>query len=345
MRPKNGRQSSATDNYRPETNAMIRFGALSAARITPDALLYPCMNEPGASVSAVAARDQARAQAFASAHRIPAVASDYQALINRDDVDAVYIALPINLHLEWTLKALQAGKHVLCEKAIACNEQEARQMAEAAAAAGRVLMEAFHYRYHPLFEEARRIYHSGQLGTIRHINAVFTTAINDPEDIRMNYATAGGVTMDIGCYPLSWIRHLTGAEPEVTAATAITGPDRVDVMLSTELQIDDIAVTTTGDMRPGTRTAAYIEVQGSRGSMRVINPLAPQMGHAIITDIDGEKHTFTTDRRTSYCYQLDAFLAAVTGASPIATGAEDAVRQMALTDACYLAAGLPLRGL
>lgn len=182
---------------------MLKFGTLGAARITPPALIAPCKDEPGASVQIVAARSRARAEEFAATHDIPNVVDSYQGVVDHPDINAVYIPLPITAHKEWTLKALAAGKHVLCEKSFAANTSEAREMAEAAAGSGLTLMDAFHYRYHPLFRRAKEIYNSGVLGKILQIEAVFDVAITDTSDIRMMYETGGGVTMDIGCYPLS----------------------------------------------------------------------------------------------------------------------------------------------
>lgn len=187
---------------------MLRFGTLGAAAITPRALVYPCMDEPGAYISVVAARDRARAEAFARHHRIPNVADDYLSVVDHQKVDALYVPLHITAHHEWTLKALDAGKHVLCEKSLAANAAEAVEMAALARKTGLVLMDAFHYRYHPVFLRTREIYASGVLGSIEQVDAAFHVPVADPDNIRMRYETGGGVTMDIGCYPISWVRHL-----------------------------------------------------------------------------------------------------------------------------------------
>lgn len=325
---------------------MLKFGTLGAAWITPPALIAPCKDEPGASVHVVAARSRARAEEFAATHDIPNVVDSYQGVVDHRDINAVYIPLPITAHKEWTLKALAAGKHVLCEKSFAANASEAREMAEAAAGSGLTLMDAFHYRYHPLFRRAKEIYNSGVLGKILQIEAVFDVAITDTSDIRMMYETGGGVTMDIGCYPLSWVRHITGAEPTEVKARAEVGPPDVDVFLETEMMFPgDIRATTSGDMRSAAKFRAFIKVTGAGGTMMVNNPVAPHMGSSIEITLDGEATTQPFDKRPSYSYQLDAFIDAVeNGAKPL-TGPDDAVKQMELIDRCYEAAGLKLRGL
>jgi len=324
---------------------MLRFGTLGAAAITPRALIYPCMDENQAYVSVIAARDRARAEGFAKYHRIPTVVDDYQRVIEHDRVDAVYIPLHITAHHEWTIKALRAGKHVLCEKSLAANAMQAREMARVAEESGRILMDAFHYRYHPAFIRAREIFHSGMLGEIERVDAAFHIPVTDPNNIRMNYETGGGVTMDIGCYPISWVRHLTGAEPLSVRASAETGPPQVDLRLESEMQFPGgITATTSGDMRAETTFSAFVSASGSRGTLKLINPIVPQNGHLIELIIDGERSTETRDRRPSYGYQLDAFLAAVSTGAPPLTDGEDGARQMAVIDRCYEAAGLKLRG-
>jgi len=323
---------------------MVRFGTLGAAKITPAALIYPCMNEFNAQVVSVAARDRTRAERFAEAHHIRRVFDHYDEVVADDGVDAVYIPLPITAHHEWCLKALAAGKHVLCEKSMAANAAQAQEMSAAAASSGLVLMDAFHYRYHPLFQRVREIYQSGCLGEIRSIDAAFHVPVTDANDIRMNYATGGGVTMDIGCYPISWVRHLTDREPEVVSAVAEVGPPEVDLMLTAEMKLDDVSITTSGDMRPSTSFVASLHVVGEEGEMRVHNVIAPQFGNRIELALGKERSVETFDRRPTYAYQLDAFLEAVEQDITPATDGDDGVRQMQVIDACYMAAGLRKRG-
>ena len=324
----------------------VRFGTLGAANITPRALLEPCRDEPRAAVHCVAARDRDRADGFARWLRIPVVHDTYREVVEDPAIDAVYNPLPIAWHREWTLAALAAGKHVLCEKSFACNAGEAEEMARAAADAGLVLMDAFHYRYHPVFRRAKEIVDDGLLGPVRTVEAAFHVPVTNPEDIRTQYATGGGVTMDIGCYPISWARHITGEEPERVEATAETGPPNVDTRLEATLHFPSgIVANVSGDMRAGVSRRMDLTVTGGRGVLHVVNPLAPQIGHSIRLDVDGDPRVETRDRRSSYAYQLDAFLDAVLEGEPLLTGPEDAVRQMRTIDRCYEAAGLPIRGL
>src|SRR5690606_16634605 len=144
----------------------------------------------------------------------------YESLLASPDVDAIYNPLPNALHGPWTIRALEAGKHVLCEKPLASNADEAVRMAEVAARTGKRLVEAFHWRYHPLAERMRQIVASGELGRLREVSSYFCVPLVLPRDIRFDYALGGGATMDLGCYAIHQMRHLVGGEPEVVRARA-----------------------------------------------------------------------------------------------------------------------------
>ena len=325
---------------------MIRFGVLGAARITPRALIFPCVDEPGAYIRAIAARDRGRAEKVAAWARIPDVADDYQAVVDNPKCDAIYIPLPITHHHEWTLKALAAGKHVLCEKSFAANAREAQEMATLAADKGLVLMDAFHYRYHPVFQRAKEILDSGVLGKLREIEGEFTVPVRmDPDNIRMQYELGGGVTMDIGCYPISWVRHLLDEEPDEIEAEAEVGPPDIDLKLTARMSFaSGVVATAIGDMTGAAPMTMAFEVRGEGGTLKVTNPLVPQTGHSIELTVDGQTTIETRDRRPTYGYQLDAFIGAVEHGAPLYTDAEDAVGQMRTIDRCYAAAGMRPRG-
>jgi predicted dehydrogenase len=325
---------------------MLKFGVLGAADITPRALIFPCVDEPRAYIRAIAARDRSRAERMAEWAKIPEVVDDYQAVIDHPDCNVVYIPLPITSHHEWTLKALEAGKHVLCEKSLAANGDEAEEMARCAADEGLVLMEAFHYRYHSVFRRAKEIVESGVLGSIAEISAGFCIKGPPPEsDIRMQYATGGGATMDLGCYPISWVRHLLDDEPQEVSAEADEGPPDVDLRLFTEMRFaNGVVARTRSDMSPDAKFEMGFRVIGDAGELKVNQALVPQMGHSIELTVDGTTTTEVCDRRPTYGYQLDAFIAAVEDGQRLFTDGADGVKQMRLIDRCYQAAGMRLRG-
>jgi len=326
---------------------VIRVGILGAAKIAPMALIDPARSVPGLEVSSIAARDQTRARAFAFAHKIPKVAKDYQAIIDDPMIDAVYIPLPISAHATWTIQALKAGKHVLCEKSLAANRAQALRMRDVSLDQGLVLMDAFHYRYHPLFEAAVAEVRGGRLGAIQRIDASFQIQGPVPvDDIRRIYAQGGGVLMDIGCYPVSWVRHLMASEPDVVTASAVTDPANVDVEMTAELCFKNGPTAgITGSMQADQKFKAEIVVTGLAGRMTIKNPLVPQLGHELIIDVEGTSKSLTFTRKPTYQFQLEAFVAAIQDGAPLWTDADDGAKQMAVIDDCYRAAGLPIRGL
>src|ERR1051325_3368251 len=197
------------------SNSPVRIGVLGAAAIVPEALTHPARNMPEAQIVAIAARDPKRAEAFARKHHIPRVHQTYSDLLDDLDIDAIYNPLPNSLHAQWTIRALKAGKHVLCEKPFASNSLQAEEMAKVAREKGLVLSEAFAYRYHPLTARVKEILASGEIGKALHFDAQFCFLLPSPNNIRFQYELAGGALMDCGCYPVSLIRYLAQAEPIV----------------------------------------------------------------------------------------------------------------------------------
>lgn len=322
----------------------LRIGVLGAARIAPMALVNPAKANSEVEVAAVAARDESRGRAFAAKHGIPRVHTSYDALIADPDLDAVYIPLPNGLHGRWTRAAVAAGKHVLCEKPLTANAAEAREIAELAANSDRVVMEAFHYRYHPLTRRVEEIIASGELGTLRRVEAALCFPLPKFSDIRYDYALAGGATMDAGCYPVHMVRTFGGATPEVLAAQAKLRDPRVDRAMTAEVEF---AGGHTGRVRCSMWSSRLLQISarvvGEDGEVRVINPVLPHVFNRLTVRSANGRRVERFARRPSYAYQLDAFAAAVLRGTPVETTTRDAVENMTVIDAIYRAAGLPLR--
>lgn len=323
----------------------LRIGVLGAARITPMALLRPARQVPEATIAAVAARDPARARAHAAKHGIPRVHESYAALIADPELDAVYNPLPNSHHAEWTIRALEAGKHVLCEKPLASNAEEARQMAAAAERSGRRLVEAFHWRFHPLAARMRAVIDSRVLGRLRHVEATMCIPLPLPNDIRYDFALAGGATMDVGCYTISVVRFLAGAEPTVLSAEARLARPRVDRWMRAELAFPD---GVTGRVTCSLFSTSLVKLQaivrGELGEMRVFNPFAPHFYNrlSIRTAAGITRERVAGD--ATYTHQLRAFVAAVRGDAPTPTDPPHAIANMEVIDAVYEKAGLGPRG-
>lgn len=324
----------------------LRIGTLGAARITPSALVKPARDIDGVEVVAVAARDHERAQAFAAKHAIPRTFDSYAALVADSDIDAVYNPLPNGLHGEWTRAALAAGKHVLCEKPFTANAAEAEAVTAAADASGLVVMEAFHYRYHPVAQMMADIVRRGEIGELRHVESAMCIPLPLPKDIRYRWDLAGGATMDTGCYALHMNRLVAGEEPEVVGATARLARPNVDRWMRAELRYPSGATgTMTCALWSSTLLKVSVRAVGTTGELRVFNPTGPQFGYRMTLRRNGTKQRIRVDgaKRATYSYQLEAFAAAVRGEDTNLTPPSTAVANMAVIDAVYRAAGLPVR--
>jgi predicted dehydrogenase len=323
----------------------LRLGILGAARIAPDALIRPAARSQRAEVVTIAARNPERARRFAEEHGIGRVDASYEALVRNPDVDAVYNPLPAGLHAEWTLAALDQGKHVLCEKPFASNASEAERMVAASRSSGLVLLEAFHYRYHPLTDRILEVVGEGVLGEIRRVEAAFCTPIPDQRDIRYDLSLGGGATMDLGCYPLHWSRVVTGSEPTVLRAEAREDPPGIDVAMTAELAFPgDVSCEVRCAMAADTALQVFLRVTGSEAELIADNPLAPHIGHRLRVLTDGSGATERVEGRTTYDHQLDAFVAAALDGQEQPTGGGDAIANMRTIDAVYRAAGMQPRG-
>lgn len=320
----------------------VRIGILGAAGIAPNAIIRPARAVGGAEVVAVAGRDRTRAEAYAAEHGIPRVHESYAALLADPDIDMVYNPTPNGLHGRWTIAAVRAGKHVLAEKPFTANAAEAREVAAVVRGSDRLVMEAFHYRYHPLMLRAMEILASGELGSLSSVDGAFIVGGAPRDDIRWSWPLAGGAVMDLGCYPLHMLRHAMGAEPTVVAARAVESEPRVDGAMEIDLEFP-------GGVRGLVRISMISDVEdmsarfvGENGVLEVQGPWLPQLGNSlrVIGGAGDRVEDITTE--PSYNYQLRAFLAALDGA-PLITGVDDAIANMEVIDAAYLAAGLPVR--
>lgn len=310
------------------------------------ALVRPAAKLDDVEVVAVAARDRTRAERFAAKHGIGRVHDDYAALLADPDVDAVYNPLPNGLHAPWTVAALEAGKHVLCEKPFASNEAEAREVA--AVADGHpslVVMEAVHYRYHPFAARLAEICRSGELGELEQIDTWMCVPVPKRSDIRYDIGLAGGATMDVGCYAVHLARLLAAREPRVTWAKARVRVPEVDRTMEADVEF---AGGTTGTVRcslwSGEVLTMGARVRGSAGSMEVRNVTVPHLLGRAKVRVGGRTRIERPGPGRTYDHQLRAFADAVLRGGPVLTPPSDSIATMAVIDAMYRAAGLEPRG-
>lgn len=293
----------------------VRWGILSTARIGLRRVIPAIRRSETGAVTAIASRSEAKARQTAAALDIPRAHGSYEALLADADVDAVYISLPNTLHKEWTLRAVAAGKHVLCEKPIGLNAEEAQTMADAASRAGLLLQEAFMYRFHPQIERLAQLARGGAIGRLWLVRAGFTFTVGSEEDIRLNQALGGGGLLDVGCYTVSISRLLLG-EPERVAAAA-TFERGVDVRLSGLLSFPSGAAALI-DCSLRAPERQFCEVVGTEGTIALPRPFLPGEDPALIVlrrrDAEERIEIPGTDQ---YARMIDAFGEILrTGASP-----------------------------
>jgi D-xylose 1-dehydrogenase (NADP+, D-xylono-1,5-lactone-forming) len=311
----------------------LRWGILSTANIT-DLLLASGSEQ---EFVAVGSRDAARAQSWASARGVARAYGSYEELLADDDLDAIYNPLPNSMHVEWSVRALEAGKHVLCEKPMSRQPEDVERAFDAAERTGLVLAEAFMWRHHPQLERTRELLAAGEIGELRMIRAAFAFPGRAGDDIRLQSALDGGGLMDVGCYCVSGCRALAGAEPERVYAEQRLGGDGVDVAMSATLRFpgDVLAHFDCGMSYAG---GDYLSAVGATGSLFLDDPWH---GHEAVIEVrreDRETKRVETGPAASYALELADFEAAVRGEREPQFGREDAVAQAQAIAALYAAA-------
>jgi D-xylose 1-dehydrogenase (NADP+, D-xylono-1,5-lactone-forming) len=307
----------------------LRFGVLSTAAIT-DALLA---SEHRQEFAAVGSRDPGRAQAWASERGIPRAHGSYEELLEDPELDAIYNPLPNEMHVEWSIRALEAGKHVLCEKPLSRHPGEVARAFDVAEREGLVLAEAFMWRHHPQVARTRELIDGGAIGELRAIRASFAFALGDANDIRLRAALDGGGLMDVGCYCVSGCRTLAGAEPERAFAEQVAGGDGVDVALSATLRFpgDVLASLDCGLSYQG---GHRLEAVGSEGSLLLGDPWH---GREPVIEVraGGEVERVDAGAANPYELELADFEAAARGEREPLLGRADALGQARAIAALY----------
>ncbi len=288
---------------------------------------------------AVASRDEARARAFAEEGGIPCAHGSYEALLDDAGVDAVYIPLPNSLHREWTVRAAEAGKHVLCEKPLALTEVECHEMRSAAEANGVKLMEAFMYRFHPRTERVIEMVQSGALGDTRMIQSGFTFRLTKPNNIRLDATLGGGALMDVGCYCVNVSRTVAGREPIEVQATAEWTPGGVDEQLVGTLRFG-MGLSAQFDCALTMERRESCEVSGTDGYLTVPNAFLPGTDDAPIHETRGRKPQIvhTVGGADEYRLMVEHFADCVIDDRPPRYSVDEAALNMRVIEALYRSA-------
>ena len=311
----------------------LRWGILSTANIT-DKLLDSGTDQ---QFVAVGSRDGARAEAYAREKGIARAHGSYEALLADPDVDAIYNPLPNGLHVEWSIRALEAGKHVLCEKPLTRRPEDVDRAFDVAEREGRVLAEAFMWRHHPQVAHARELLDEGAIGDLRIIRAHFAFAVGHPDDIRLQAALDGGGLMDVGCYCVSGCRTLAGAEPERAFAEYVAGGHGVDVALAATLRFpgDVLAQFDCGLSYPGGSLLAAV---GTEGAFALADPWHGNDPVIELRRADGSVERIDAGPANSYALELADFEAAARGERPPLLRRDDALGQARAIAALYTSA-------
>jgi predicted dehydrogenase len=318
----------------------LRLGLLSTAAINAQ-IIGGAGETDRVEIVAVASRDGAKAQAYAAEHGIERAHGSYEALLADEGVDGVYIGLPNGMHHEWTMHALEAGKHVLVEKPFTRRPAEAEAAFAAADAAGLVLMEAFMYRHHPQTAVVRDLVVGGAIGRLQVVKTTFTFPLDDLTNVRALPELDGGAMMDVGCYCVSAIRLLAG-EPERVSSEQVVGPTGVDMAFHGTLRCaDDVIGQFEASFRSPRRQR--VEVVGEQGTITVEGPFRVDWGGAVLLarpegeDL-GEPESVEVRQANSYRLQLENLADAIQGRGPQLLGRDDAVGQARTIEALYRSA-------
>ncbi len=326
----------------------LRIGILGAGGIAERAMVEPSHDVDGVRVDAIGARDPERARAFAERLDLPKH-GDYETILGDPDIDLVYLALPPITHAEWAIRALQAGKHVLCEKPLSVNGTTAAAIAEAAAATGRRAFVGFHYRLHGFTRRLLEVIASGVLGDVERVDIDFSIPhfVVKPGNIRLDGDLGGGAVMDVGCYAVDLIRAAWG-DPLVESATAVLSDDdaRIDLQTDAVLRLPSGAPATVRSSFIGDDQGAMsLRVSGSAADLVATSVIVPQWGAALRVTAGEEVllEEKAAEGENSYARQLEHLVAVLADGSPSILDAARGVGTMRVVDDIYRAAGLQPR--
>ena len=299
----------------------LRWGLLSTARINK-ALIPPLNLSKRNTLLAVASRTQAKADAYAHEQKIKRAYGSYEALLADPEIDVIYNPLPNHLHTEWSIKAAEAGKHVLCEKPLALTLADVDAMAAAAGRTGRIIAEAFAYRTHPHMSKIKEIVNSGKLGKIKMVHGSFTFVMTNKDDIRWDPQMGGGGLWDIGCYPLSFTRTVLGMEPTEVFGWQVTSPSGIDEVFAGQLRFPgDIYFQLDCSFKIPFH--AFMEIVGDEGTLNIPEPFNNEATKNLYLTRDGKTTTVVVKGPDPYLAEVENFADAVLLGNPPATSLAD----------------------
>ncbi len=299
----------------------LRWGMLSTARINR-ALIHPLRVSERNQLHAIASRSLDKAQHYAQKWHIPIAYGNYQELLDDPEIDVIYNPLPNNMHAEWTIKAVQAGKHVLCEKPITLTVEELDAIQNAAQSAGMIVTEAFMYRHHPQTLQVKALVDEGAIGELMLIRGSFSFYLDREDDIRLLPEMGGGSMWDVGCYPISYARYIAGEEPEEVFGWQVSNELGVDLTFCGQMRFPSgVMAQFDSSFRSPQRT--HIEIVGNRGSIVVPRPFNPYHDTSIIINHDEETKTIHVPGELLYLGEVEDIADAILLDKPPRISLED----------------------
>ena len=326
----------------------LRWGVLSTAKIGRTKVIPGIAKAEHCEVVAIASRDRATAEGVAASLEIRGVHGSYESLLADDTVDAVYIPLPNHLHATWAIAALEAGKHVLCEKPLALTAAEAERMVEVAERTGRQLMEAFMYRLHPSWVAVRALVAAGRIGRLTAVQSWFSYHNDDPSNIRNILDLGGGALYDIGCYNVNLSRMLFGAEPDRVESIQVRDPvGGTDIVTAGLLGFGDGVSTFTCSTRA--EDDQRVDIYGTTGRISLEIPfnIPPDRPTRVFVTAGGEPpvapatETLTFEPADPYTVEAEAFATAVLSGRPVPVAPADAIANLRVIERLFAAAATP----
>lgn len=293
---------------------VLNWGLLSTARINR-ALIKPLRASKRTRLLGAASRSQASVDAYTREWDIPRAYGSYEAMLADPEIDIVYNSLPNHLHAEWTIKALHAGKHVLCEKPLALTVKEVDDIIAASKQTGKVAAEAFMYRHHAQTLKAKELVDGGAIGELQLIKGAFTFALTREGDIRMVKEFGGGSIWDVGCYPISYARTIVGAEPTEVFGWQVTGPDGCDESFYGQMRFGS-GIQIQFDCGFKSPLRSSVEIVGTKGAISISNPFKPGLKNEIILSNGDSQETIKIKGQELYLGEVDDMCDAVLSGKP-----------------------------
>lgn len=319
-----------------DTPRKVRWGILSTAKIARTQVIPAIQKSHFGEVVAIASRNEDKVREVAKELSIPTYYGSYDELLDAPDIDVIYNPLPNDMHVPWTLKAIKAGKHVLCEKPIGLSAREAEYLAQHVKKHPEIkVMEAFMYRHHPQWQLVRNLVEDGQIGKVTSVNSTFTYFKDDPDNIRNDPEKGGGGMMDIGCYCISFARWITGREPQRVSSFMTYHPQhKVDILSSALLDFGN-GVHAVFQCSTQAYPTQHVEILGTSGKIAIDLPVNVPSDHqaTLILEVNGVREEITVDMANQYTLQADYFARSILDNSDVTTPLSDAVANMRVIDA------------